>query len=566
MIAKEVTCRGCHRRFKVCSGGFGRHLGDSRNKECRTHYYDMSEDDVPPASTYLDDGDDTPWDHQLYQLMITDIVFKDLAELLYVRYVPDGVVQFMQQSVRRWNEEALKDMEEELRVQLPSQVHAQIPLIVSTFRNKLNVFNHLDTESKILNYCNSQRPTLTPVQNIVGTAKHHRTYGVLIIDWLTELLRRDEIARAHIVKASDKWLSGAKMYPSDTISDFDDGSTFRAHPFSQPGEEDQDIKELRVCIMLGYDDLELLNPLGVCRGDQKQACFYGAIMNLPRKHRFAHEYLSMLCICGEDTLHECDPIRVIAGANAQNGEIIANDWASLGAQFRSGFPGLVREVPLGSDSAACEKVLIRFSCICMSGDFVAKTKLGPTSQGTTAWKFCPGCDYDKRVDKNYSPFSFFKGRCSANTSKWNLRSRDQIETELKQAFTIEQKSEREKFLADHGYRRKLQLEHFALHKDYFPNFDITEMMVEDGMHLQADGLLQYLGYWVFHTLIVKRKYFTLKEANRAIASAPTTLWSDGIPPRPLHSHLLKGGKGGRPKSSNKLRFTASQMMKFALAR
>ena len=67
-------------------------------------------------------------------------------------------------------------------------------------------------------------------------------------------------------------------------------------------------------------------------------------------------------------------------------------------------------------------------------------------------------------------------------------------------------------------------------------------------------------------LIVKRKYFSLKQANAILEDAPFSTWPDGFRPRPLHPHLLKGAKNGRPKKAGKLRYTAAQMRKFAIAR
>ena len=55
--------------------------------------------------------------------------------------------------------------------------------------------------------------------------------------------------------------------------------------------------------------------------------------------------------------------------------------------------------------------------------------------------------------------------------------------------------------------------------------------------------------------------------RRLIENAPRSTWSDGIPPPPLHPHILKGTrKGSKIKAGGKVRYTAMQMMKFALAR
>ena len=92
---------------------------------------------------------------------------------------------------------------------------------------------------------------------------------------------------------------------------------------------------VRVGLQLGYDDLELLNPLGVCRGNKKIGGFYGAIMNFPAEMRFKHSYMSPLCIVEEKLLTRCDPVRVVSGADPATGEVIPEDVASMGAQLRA---------------------------------------------------------------------------------------------------------------------------------------------------------------------------------------------------------------------------------------
>ena len=70
-------------------------------------------------------------------------------------------------------------------------------------------------------------------------------------------------------------------------------------------------------------------------------------------------------------------------------------------------------------------------------------------------------------------------------------------------------------------------------------------------------------------LIVKLKCFTLKDANRILDDAPRSTWSDGVAPMPLRPELLKGAKSGGttlPKKGGKMRYTASMMRKFTLAR
>jgi hypothetical protein len=81
-----------------------------------------------------------------------------------------------------------------------------------------------------------------------------------------------------------------------------------------------------------------------------------------------------------------------------------------------------------------------------------------------------------------------------------------------------------------------------------------------------DSLCADHGYWTFHMLIVVLKWFSLKEVNSVLAAAPRSTWHDGFAPPPIHPHLLKGAKNKRPKRAGKMRYTASNMRKFAVAR
>ena len=90
-------------------------------------------------------------------------------------------------------------------------------------------------------------------------------------------------------------------------------------------------------IEAGGDDLELLNALGVCRGERKTGCWYGILASLPAKLRFRHEYMSMLMMCDEKVFHNCHPVRVLAGADPSTGEFIEGATATLGAQHRAGW-------------------------------------------------------------------------------------------------------------------------------------------------------------------------------------------------------------------------------------
>ena len=67
-------------------------------------------------------------------------------------------------------------------------------------------------------------------------------------------------------------------------------------------------------------------------------------------------------------------------------------------------------------------------------------------------------------------------------------------------------------------------------------------------------------------LMVHLRMFSFQDMQKAMENAPLSVWGDGIPLKPLHKHVLKSAKSKRPLKSGKLRYTASQMRKFAIAR
>ena len=186
-------------------------------------------------------------------------------------------------------------------------------------------------------------PVIRVAENVFGTEKHHRSYGVMIIDWIIFLMKHRRELRRRMYARSEVWKSGAKLTrPANyTIADFDDGTVFPQHPFAQPmvDKPGQPI-EVRVALMKGTDDLELNNPLGVARGTEKQACTYGCVGNLAPEERFAHENMCIMLMCPQKVIAELGPVRVFSGANPLTGQIIPEDWASPGAQLRAGMEGI----------------------------------------------------------------------------------------------------------------------------------------------------------------------------------------------------------------------------------
>jgi hypothetical protein len=52
----------------------------------------------------------------------------------------------------------------------------------------------------------------------------------------------------------------------------------------------EEVNDVRVGLLLYYDDLEVCSPLGFAKGKHKVGCFYYAIINLPARERHRHRW------------------------------------------------------------------------------------------------------------------------------------------------------------------------------------------------------------------------------------------------------------------------------------
>ena len=339
-------CRGCGHTFRH----LGRHLGHASAEACRAKYYssyDSEEEGLLPLHEDVLQAKGT-WDYH-YQQILDKVVFADLATFYFKDMLGDKQIGDIRDAVTRWNGFAMDSVESELSTIIKDDPTVQ--KVSTMLRKKFSLFKNLRSEKTVIRHALTYLPVLRVVENVVGPEPEDRAYGVLIIDWIVAIMINHRKARKRIYAKSEFWKSGATLEPLDpvtgVIDDFDKGTVWPSHPFAQkrvdkPGQP----IEVLVTILKGYDDLELLNALGVARGMKKQACTYGAIGNLEATERFDHDKMCILQMCSEKVLTKLDPVRVFAGADPRTGEIIVDDWASPGAQFRTGAEGHVRQVGL----------------------------------------------------------------------------------------------------------------------------------------------------------------------------------------------------------------------------
>ena len=225
-VCPQLTrCRGCGESFKH----LGRHLGTAAAASCRDKYYAVfdSDDDM-----CLDMEQATSTD-TLYQQKLDDIVFDDLATFFFKDMLGAKQLEEIRKAVTRWNAFAMDNVEAELNTILQNE--ALEHRVVAMMRKKFSLFQTLKSEWMLTRYALTHLPVLRVIENVVGPLAEHKTYGVLIIDWIVELMINKKMVRKRIYSKSQKWKSGVMRKPLDftsEIGDLDEGTVFQDHPFS----------------------------------------------------------------------------------------------------------------------------------------------------------------------------------------------------------------------------------------------------------------------------------------------------------------------------------------------
>ena len=327
-------CRGCGRSYVR----LGMHL--ARNRWCRAKTNAVSSDET--------DGDDPKHREDLFEqhyfAVVQEEIFRDIADFYWNELFTDAQMQKIRDAVTRWNELFVREMREEIRQKFGPTGTAVLKLL----HKRMQPFRGLATEKQVESYAEAVLPLPATVENTYDGA--HTSYNILLVDWVTMLLKHDKEVRRQAVARSEYWKTGACLEQPNIIDHMDKGSTFRASAFAKhdpdvPGQP----RKLKIALQMAYDDfLGTKNALSPHAPKQLLGGFYVAIVNLDLPFRFNHENVCPLMITKESVLKMFDMIRVVAGADPDTGDILEEDTASPGAQARylaKGVPVQVRNPP-----------------------------------------------------------------------------------------------------------------------------------------------------------------------------------------------------------------------------
>ena len=174
----KYRCRGCNKMFVA----LGVHLG--HKKACRQAYYQGCEE-AEEVDEQAEDAATSAWSTH-YQSMLTAEVFKELSVLFFVQYIGATLLTAIVSAVTRWIHFVIKSIMPEIKVIVKHEATALA--VEQLLMEKFTLFKDLDTEWKVNAYAKQHLNVLAVRENVIGPGK--ATYGVLVIEWLVQLMRQ----------------------------------------------------------------------------------------------------------------------------------------------------------------------------------------------------------------------------------------------------------------------------------------------------------------------------------------------------------------------------------------
>lgn len=291
-------------------------------------------------------------------------------------------------------------------------------------------------------------------------------FEVPFIPLLTQLLNEDDILRC----------VDNPRPPQEVglLQDYQDGEFVRTHPIFG-----QDPKSLK--ILLYYDDVEIVNPLGSKVKKHKLAMFYWSLGNIYPEFRSTLRIINLLCIVKSEHLKKY-------GLNS----ILKNFVAGIkNLESPEGLTILVKG----------EERQFRGSLLMFIGDTLAANFVGGFKEGVAfAKKPCRSCHGTR-------------DSIQASFDERNFESRDKV-THADQCATVDDveltKVEKKFWSREFGVMGKSILSDIE-------TFDVTKCMVQDLMHVGLEGLLE-LEIRHFLLYLTKNKFITLKKFNDNVST------------------------------------------------
>ena len=287
-------------------------------------------------------------------------------------------------------------------------------------------------------------------------------YDVPIREELEAMAKANPRLLAEFKAASDSWARERPTVGSsrEIYVDIPDGAVMRNH--AELGTHaDRSDGSVRLAVILYYDDLEVVNPLGAFHGRHKLGMFYWALVNEAPETRMAFHNLHLATVALVSDVDYYGISQIVSGLDGDS-------------SFGSCMTAL-------HDSIHVAGVLIRGWVVVVSADYPAAGLLAGFKKSVSANLFCRECDCNRAADEYPAPNSFLEENTHLEQLHL-LREREEYETQLAHYMTLSTTAARTAYLSSIGVG--------TFHEHAFtriPLFDLCTMIPYDFMHVELEG-------------------------------------------------------------------------------
>ena len=501
----KVSCPACPRKF--ANGiGLSMHLGKSQGCIDR-HRASLQQGQQAPGAKRPKTDQQAAAFRKEQQVRAAD----ELHDLREDHGVGDAGVQQVKDTMRT----LLGDVQEELVRRLaPSVSRCSDVELRSIVSETLDVFKGLESGRREKAFMKSRVPYIEPVEHTLGKVTYktvdaegftysgkeltHKAYYIPISGSIPRVCQNDPNALEMIHRTQEEWSKNAP--PRGTTKriylDIPHGDLFQEHEMLGDTQRGNPYWKgrIRIAIVLYYDGLEVANPLGFARGKHQLGVFLYSIINLDPTVRPPPPYIQLAGIALESDSKRYGPAKVFSGIDPITHEPDPELWATPGAQLRTLSAGVPMPILAKDGTMPKDPTPVHVYTLMLIADMLAAHKLGPWGESPSALVPCRQCDFDTRQEKAYAPVRFVRDGCRC---RWKLRELTEVEGSLEELRSPTMRADdRAEGMQSFGVNTL----HHALDRRYIPYFNVARGMLQDGMHMDDDGIFRNLAYQTWNQL------------------------------------------------------------------
>lgn len=202
----------------------------------------------------------------------------------------------------RWQASSCEYLRSQLQRVLTAQQMAEISPALEVTQS---LFEGVRTQKQEEAVTRARMLPLAPRPRVFGNGPAPDVVDVPVPATLERLLQHDPYARDLILRASEQYKQGdMHCVESEWLNDITDGSIARNHPHLLRAASPDEVDDVRIGLIVYYDDVEVCNPLGVAKGKHSIGCFYYAIINLPPRLRMSKNCVQLFSLASSKALKQ----------------------------------------------------------------------------------------------------------------------------------------------------------------------------------------------------------------------------------------------------------------------